>query len=250
MLVNRTFCIAVLLAVSAVVASASPIVANLQPVTGVPGLLRDAQSYTISQINTAGGIVIGDKVFELFTVTSTNSINAVAPGAGEIAITAVQINGDYGMKINGGWSASAGQVSDSTIEFHATLLPEFLQQGYAFKDNSLFITAFGVANNTTGGSVSVSENLYAHHPALGGGSFVNKYVYYKSDTDNLMSDHREFAPIQDMWVLKDVVANGGIGTGGSAHISEFYQTFSQVPEPATLTLLAVGGLAILRRKRN
>jgi hypothetical protein len=32
-------------------------------------------------------------------------------------------------------------------------------------------------------------------------------------------------------------------------LSEFFQTFPQVPEPATLGLLAIGGLAMLRRKR-
>jgi hypothetical protein len=233
------------------VASADPIVANLQPVSGVSDLLRDPTSYTIQQIIAAGGIVIGDKLFDSFTVTTSKSSNAIAPDASAITITPIQVlssgavmGGDYGMQINGAWSAPAGQLSDSTVEFHASILAPYIAQGYAFKDNSLWMTAFGVSNNTSGGAVSVSENLYATHPSSQTSPFSNKFVYYQSSANNQLLDAASFAPITDMWVVKDVVAYGGTGAVGAAHLSEFYQTFSQVPEPGTFVLLGMGLLGL------
>ncbi|NLF08658.1 MAG: PEP-CTERM sorting domain-containing protein [Pirellulaceae bacterium] len=231
--------------------SAEPITVDLQPIAGDPNNLRDSQSHTLAEINEAGGIVIGDKLFDYFTVVTTKSIGAIAPGIDEIAITAVQINGNYGLKFNGGWSALAGQIADSTIEFRASILPEFVDMGYAFKDNALYITAFG--NTTESGQVSVSENIYAEHPALAEKPFANKYVYFRNDNDQKTHDLKNFEPITEMWIVKDVIANGGIGTTGSAHLSEFYQTFSQVPEPGTFALLgfgAIGLAAYVWRKRR
>lgn len=218
------------------------IIADLQPIAGVPDSLRDVNSYNLDEINAAGGIIIGDKLFKWFDVVTTSSIGALAPSSAEIAITAIQVNGDYGLRFNSGWSASVGQIADSTIEFHASILPEYVDLGYAFKDNALYITAYG--NSTESGQVSVSENLYAEHPSLGSGAFVNKFVYYVNDDDKRLLDLKDFAPVTEMWIVKDVVANGGLGDTGVAHLSEFYQTFSQIPEPGTLVLLGFGAFGL------
>lgn len=244
MFVRRTLSLLVLAVLTANIAAASPIVANLLPVPGVDGLLRDSQSHTITEINNAGGIIIGDKLFEYFSVTSTMTAGAVAPGAGSIAITAVQVAGDYGMRFNAGWSAAAGQLADSTIEFRATIL----EAGFYFTDNSLLMTAYG--NSTANGQVSISENIFASHPALGGNAIADEFVYYHNASDKDLQDHAEFGPLTSVWVVKDVIANGGVGSTGVAHLSEFYQTFSQAPEPCTMALLAIGGIAALVRRRK
>jgi hypothetical protein len=236
--------------------ASAAIPANLQPVSGVPDLLRDPNSYTIQEIINAGGILIGDKLFSNFDVKTTKSVGAVAPGADAISITPIQVlkagtlfGGDYGMQFNGLWSAPAQGLADSTIEFLATIVAP----GYAFKDNALWITGKGVGSSVSPGFVSISESLYAEHPSTGIQSFADELVYYSTPTYRKDSDSANFAPITKMWVVKDVGANGGIGVMGVAHLSEFYQTFSQVPEPGTLVMLFAGaaGLAgyVWRRRR-
>lgn len=235
-------------------ASAEPIVANLLLDPYVPGRLidPDPDGYTIQEIIDAGGIIIGDKLFDAFWVTTTKSVGAIAPGAGEIAITPIQIlkpgaplGGDFGMKFNALWSAPGGGLADSTIEFRATILPEYAAMGYAFKDNALWITAFGIGGTSPPGMVSVSENVWAQHPSIQPQDpLANKFVYYRTDADKQIFDEAVFAPVTQIWIIKDVGANGGEGILGVAKLSEFYQTFSQIPEPGTLVLLGFGAIGL------
>jgi hypothetical protein len=203
----------------------------------------DTTSHTLSDIIAAGGIVIGDKLFDSFTAVTSKSVNAIASGADEIQITAVYINGDYGFKVNGLWSAPAKQLADTTLTFRASILDAYIAKGFAFKDNTLWLSAYGVSPNANSGCVSISENIYTSANLQN--SIANEYVYYINDADQWTLDAKTFAtrPTQ-IWVVKDIGAYGGIGTVGSAHISSFYQTFSQVPEPGTLALLSFTGMAM------
>ncbi|MCK4625528.1 MAG: PEP-CTERM sorting domain-containing protein [Phycisphaerae bacterium] len=216
-------------------------------------------AYTIEEVNAAGGIQVGDKLFSDWRVTDTESVNAIAPNASEIVVTGIQIGGDYGLRFNSGWSAPAGQLADSTIKFKVSIVEPWLSERWLIKDNALWITAFGVSNNTDAGAVSVSENVYAFDPDVHGWSqpIANKFVYYKDDDDNILYDEKDFVDdmgvpvaLTEIWVIKDVIAYGGVGTVGTAHISEFFQTFSQVPEPATMALLGLGGIGVLLRRRR
>ncbi len=230
-----------LIAIMSVAASATPIVADL----------NNPASYSLSDIAAAGGIIVGDKLFDGFRVSTTKSDNAIAPGMDGIAVTGVQIGGDYGIRFNGGWSAPSGAIADSTIKFHVAVMPDAAADGWRIKDNSLWLSAYGVSGNTTGGAaVSVSENVYTSDPDAGHTVPVaNKFAYYRTDADNSLYDHKDFAPVTEIWVVKDVIAYGGSGTAGIAHLSEFYQTFSQVPEPATMALLGLGSLILFKRRK-
>jgi hypothetical protein len=218
------------------------IIANWRPVAGAPGIFSDPESYSIADINAAGGIIIGDKLFDSFSVTSS-SLGAIAPTAASIEITGVDINGDYGFHVNAIWAAWGGESVDTAITFHASVLPESVAQGHAFDGNALYLTAVDGADTTSGG-VSISERLYKDYPGEGGPSFAHELAYYRTETNQYPRDTAVFAPITSMWVVKDIGVSGGVGPNGLMHLSEFYETFHQthVPEPSALMLSGIGVL--------
>jgi len=212
--------------------------------------LNNPVSYTIEEVQQAGGIQVGDKLFMDFAVTTSQTQGTVAPGADAITVTGVQVLGDYGLRFNGGWSAGGQEIADTTIRFSVTAT----RPGWYIKDNALWITAYGVSGTGEGGIVSVSENVYAEDPYTlppdVNPPIANKFVYYRTDNDMEIYDAKDFAPLEQVWVLKDVVANGGDLDIGAAHLSEFWQTFSQIPEPATACMILLGGLALIARRRR
>ena len=203
--------------------------------------------FSLAQVIEAGGIRVGDKVFDMFSVNNSMSDGAQAPNPDGIIVYGVQINGELGLRFTGGWSADARQVADTVIVFRVTA-----DQGWKITDNSLWMDAYGAA---AGGLVTISENVYASDPLLGSNpALANKSVKFSNRVENKLYDHQEFSDeqgnlvaMQQIWVVKDITVSGGPGTG-YAMLSQFYQTFSQIPEPASVILLAMGGLIALVRK--
>ena len=206
--------------------------------------------FTLQQVIEAGGIRVGDKVFDQFTVNNSISVGATAPDADGIMVYGVQINGELGLRFTGGWGAYGGQIADTLIIFHMKA-----DQPWLITDNTLWMDGYGARN---GGLVSISENVFAKNPLEGySSSLADKYVYFANRGDKDVYDHQEFTnaegelvAVTDIWVVKDIIVNGGPNETGSAGLSQFYQTFSQMPEPASMTLLALGGLLALARKNR
>ena len=119
------------------------IITHLQPICGASGIFSDTASYSIAEINAAGGIAIGNNIFDSFSVTPSASAKASSPTAASIWITGFEINGDYGFKVDSLWTASSKQWVDDSITFHASLLEESVAQGHAFHGNALYVTAVG-----------------------------------------------------------------------------------------------------------
>lgn len=233
------------------------------PAAGHAAIVADLQSlappsYSLSEVNEAGGILVGDKLFDQFTVTTTQSVGAIAPGLDEIEVTGVLIDNplvhnELGLRFSGGWSAPKGKIADSTITFRISIVEPQRSQGFLIADNSLWMDAYGISGD---GYVSISENVYAADPRLGPTpSVAKKLVFSDGETDQFF-DHEDFmqnhqpAALAEIWVVKDVIANGGTEVGSFGHLSQFYNTFSQIPEPASLGLMAIGLAAILVRRRR
>ena len=208
-------------------------------------------AYSIELINDAGGIQVGSLTFSEFRVTSGVSPGGVAPGAEDIMVSGVFAEGEYGLSFNAGWAAVDGGRADTTIGFKvAAESPQLLI------DNSLWISAFGASG---GGLVLVTENVFDADPRLTPSEadpLANKMVYYSDPQDNRTYDHQDFmlagqpAALAEIWVVKDIHVTSA-GPGSTAGMSEVYQSFSEIPEPATASLLAIGAVGVLfHRKRR
>ncbi len=209
------------------------------PLTGAPNSLSSLEG---------GSLVFGDKEISEFDMFGFGGGGAVDPNTDEIFVQGGQnsVTGDYGLKFNFSWIAAPNQTVNATLSFKVSILPGF--DDYLIKDVALAIT--GVSTNGTG-VVSVGEEVW-DVPFLTPGRYPIASLScskWKGSPLDYLVDYAEFAPVKEIWICsKDISISGGIS--GSAHISEFYQFYSQIPEPATITLLGLAGAIVLRRRRG
>jgi len=208
--------------------------------------------HSLAKIIEEEGIIVGDKLFDNFIVSTAKSEDAVAPDEDAITVFGILLDGELGLRFTGGWTAGGGQVADTTLIFHVTA-----DEPWLIHDNSLWMDGYGAES---GGMASITENVFASNPLEGyTPSLADKYVYYVGPNNKQLYDHKEFTDAEgnpialpEIWVVKDIVVAGGSPTEpGGASISQFYQTFSQIPEPGTVALVLLGSLfGLSHRKRT
>ena len=209
---------------------------------------------TIAEVNAAGGLRVDDKVFSDFTVVPTTLVpsgltQTVTPDVTSIRLTGVFMSGELGIGFSGLWQAIGGELADTVITFKVTA-----DTPHLIADNTLGMQGY-LADN--GASVTISEDVYARTPDEFSDLPIAHKEIYHTDFTTKEIDHQEFADefgaalaLAEIWVRKDVGASGGLQPEGIAAISYFYQTFSQIPEPATMAILFIGGAALIKRKRR
>jgi hypothetical protein len=192
----------------------------------------------------------GDKELSEINLFGFGTGGAIPPDADSVFVQGGQnsVTGDYGLRFNFSWSAISNQIANTTLSFKVSILPGF--DDYYIKDVWLNITG---ASATGTGGVHVGETVWDAPFFDPEGIIIASLSCSKEEDDggaDLVDYEDNFAPLKEIWIYsKDISVTGG--TSGSAHISEFYQFYSQIPEPTTLVLLGTAGVWILtRRKRS
>ncbi len=210
------------------------------PITGAP--------VSLSSLMDGGSLIFGDKEASEFDLFGFATGGAISPDADSVFIQGGfdDATGDYGLRFNFSWGAISNQTVNTTLSFKVSILPDY--DDYYIKDVRLGIT--GVSANGTGG-VHVGETVWDAPFFDPEGNIIASLSCSKQDGDSgaYLVDYDDFTPLKEIWIQsKDISVTGG--TDGAAHLSEFYQFYSQIPEPTTLVLLGTAGVWILTRKKR
>ncbi len=201
---------------------------------------------SISSIPT-GGLEVGDKLFSEFEVTGIVSGGPPEPSAVTVLVQGGQndATGDYGLRLRLAWNAGADQLINASLNFKVSILPDY--DPYFITDATLWPATASAAGT---GLVQASENIYDADfmgnslTALAASAQDNDYGAFLMDSSYFVSNAQE----KEIWVRTGVTVQGG--SEGSAGLHEVFMLYSQVPEPATILMLGLGALALVRKRRQ
>jgi len=200
---------------------------------------------TLADLLAGGSITSGNLIFGSFQ-NATQTGDLTVPFT-DITVSAVQSGGDYGIRFQTAqWTLTGENMSyDLAFDFHVTTA----DQTPTMTGNTLSITG-----GTDGpGHAQIAETVVE----LGNNSLAGELVYLNQTGtgNNRFVDSSAFtgAAQSEVVVHKDF---GMTTTGGDplaqVFVSHFDQTFTvtEVPEPSTLALGLMGGLASLLALRR
>jgi hypothetical protein len=208
------------------------ILAVCVPVQATPVLTT-----TLANLLQGQTIISGDKLFSDFHGWETTSVNPAA-----ILVSAYQdpTNGEFGLKFTSDdlFLSSGGGL---TAQFDFLVQPTIA--GNLISDNTLTMTGSG------NGVIYLSETATDARDESIQLAFKNNYIMGMGTVQKLY-DHEEYTvPTQIVHVSKYIQIDWAGSTAPGPRLTEFTQTFSQIPEPATICMLGLGALSLIRRKK-
>ncbi|XAL99689.1 PEP-CTERM sorting domain-containing protein [Phycisphaeraceae bacterium D3-23] len=183
-----------------------------------------------------GTVQVGDKLFSNFDYASTGDM----PDADRInVIEHTDAAGNFGIRFQAAFfDLPGGGASDALITFDVTVLdPNFLISDAHLAGN---LDVLGGSGGSSFGGITetfltANTNDDLSIFATEDSSVLADWVFFDTPTATL-SVQKNITLFAD----DDAVATT---------LSFVDQTFSQIPEPGSLALLGLGGLALLRRRR-
>lgn len=197
---------------------------------------------TLDALITGGGtLVSGDKVFSNFSYQVTGPD---MPNAANINVLPVIVAGNFGLTFQGLFHANPGNgVSTALIAYTvsvtggAPIITDVHLDGdpqVNAGDGHASIT--GTVNETVGHTVVALPLLSVFENVTGG---LESFRY---------NDFRFTSGLYNALDIQNLISASSNGANTIAQITHFEQTFSQVPEPATIGLVLVG-LGLVARRR-
>ncbi len=199
-------------------------------------------------LGTGYSCTIGDTTWSNFSYSGTSNPPGFSIPAGSIAVTPLTSPGP-GLQWSAGWLASTG----SGVLEQDSLFQSVITSNTPLTGLSLSI---GGASFLGTGEVIVAETacLGALLPTCTGGQIITLTVFDDSAGQQL-TDSASFAGVNEISIAKDLTV--AAGTNGLATVSVLSDNVtegsSSVPEPGTLSMLGLGGVALVgfaRRKLN
>lgn len=202
-------------------------------------LAAEAQAVALSVLFQGATITADDKLFNNFTLTSTQSVNGGFADPTQIDVTPLvddPLNpGILFTSQFGALGTPSGHTGPSSVQFIFAFDVLTTNQLPLIKDNSLRINDWSFDSGPLA-SIQVSEQVFDAAGLLLG----TKLASVTPQTQNLV-DSLQFTPRSFVHVVKQINI-AGPGDNDMARLLVFEQRFSQIPEPHSLTLFAATSL--------
>lgn len=183
-----------------------------------------------SLTNSGGDLLVGDKDFTDFSISGSFA-------AGMVNVTPIQENdGDFGIRFSGAFVAG-GAPMDMVLSYQVSVTnsPNLISAANLLFNGQV---TFGT------GLAQVVEQVFTN-----GNYFYGQMSVFATAITNQLSASLPIVPAQpELGINKDVLITATLPAFSS--ISEIDQSYTQVPEPSTMALVAAGfsGLLLLRRR--
>ncbi len=206
-----------------------------------------------AQLNGTDTIKYGDLEFSNFALSGSAGAGSYVPDAlEELRVHAIAAGGNIGLEFQGVWVASLGTSAVSTLTFDVTSTNPDLFIGlgglgisrYSLIDQSPTPGAFAF--------VEINETINDGQAEL----LALRVHAEKPEDLQDPNDLYDEGTVADQVLVRTVSVEKVIDlqsscSGETAMMSGFYQLYDlKVPEPATMSVLALGGLAVVIRRRK
>lgn len=216
--------------------------------------INSANSVTFAalQADPTATIVVGDKIFTGFSYAGTNDM---PPSSAINVLGFKDPAGNWGLTFQGAFLDLPGLPnSDAKIRFAVEVSPAALAQGWRISDAHLVLHGAGMGDDSF---FSIIESFTDVN-----NQSANQSMKVQMSTLGPLTPQNPFIDLSDMivfnqlhtklFVTKDILAIAAASATEPSQGSVIDQSFSQeqIPEPATLVLASLSGLAMVSIARR